>query len=108
MTETIRRAAARMLFGDTLSVKDAEQAQVFLGAYLTINQIQNAVEYAKQITQEALRYADDCRLRAVGLSHVIGMPTVHFVFDTLDEPFDIANAGGCYCYVCNLQAPECS
>ena len=100
----------RMLHGDTIPAADADEAQSLLSAFLEAFGIADARGYAKSITEDAMRFSGECTLRAVGYSDVIGMQTIHFVFDTNDpdEPFDYENEYGCFCYVHNMEASHCS
>lgn len=100
----------RMMNGDTLPVADANEAQNLLTAFFEAIGIVDAEGYAKSITGDAMRFKGECTLRAVGYSDIIGMKTIHFVFDTNDpeEPFDYEGEYGCFCYVHNLEASHCS
>ena len=111
MTETMRKTAMRMMVGDTIPVEDKKAAHDVLAAFFEICGVVDADGIAGQITEKATRYAQDYSLRAVGFSDVIGMQTIHFVFETFEPdepPFDFENEEGCFCYVYNLEAPFCS
>jgi hypothetical protein len=110
MTAIQKETAMRMASGDTVPAANAEEAKNLLAAFFEACGIANAKEFAVQITKEAMRFAGECKLRAVGFSDIIGMQTVHFVFETdcPEEPFDYESEYGCFCYVYNLEAPHCS
>ena len=100
----------RMLHGDTIPVADTKEVQSILTAFFEAFGIADAKESAVSITEDAMRFAGEYTLRAIGYSDVIGMQTIHFVFDTNDPevPFDYEDDFGCFCYVHNLEAPHCS